>query len=167
MLDLTQNFNIIISTFQKLIKTWGFLISDSVAFNAILSSQMSSGSVIHFDNKTLDTDNAYSTTTGKFVVPRSGLYVFLMSAVTYGGFEYNSRFYFENGHSQPEVWVDSVSGQYDSSSYMTFDWFNAGQYVYIRADRMSTSAMFAGFQLSDDLSRMYTNFNSFFSQTKL
>lgn len=109
------------------------------------------GSTIVFDNETLDTDSAYSTSTGRFVAPRSGLYVFMMSAVIYGSHEYTCNFYFSNGNNQPEIWMDSDSGLYDSASYMTFGWLNSGDYVYAHASRMTTSSVFAGWQLVDDV----------------
>jgi hypothetical protein len=121
---------------------------DGIAFNALVSRDVS-GSHIVYNNQTLDTDNAYSTSTGNFVAPRSGLYVFMMSAVIYGGYEFNCKFYLSNGMSQPEVWVDSHSSYYDSSSYMTFAWMSAGDSIYVNADRMMKTSMFAGWQLLD------------------
>jgi hypothetical protein len=125
---------------------------DDTAFNALVSRESTSGSHIIYDNDTLDTDNAYSTSTGNFVAPRSGLYVFMMSAVGYDNHEYSCKFHFSNGNSQPDVWVDSQSGYYDSSSYMTFAWLTTGQYVYVYGTRMVKNSVFAGWQLVDDMS---------------
>lgn len=127
------------------------LTTDDIAFFASLTREVN-GSVIVFDNKTLDTDRTYSTSTGRFVAPRSGLYVFMMSAVTYGPSHFTS-FIFSNGNSQPIVWVDSDgSSLYDSGSCMSFGWLNAGDYVYVDAETMTTHSMFAGWQLVDNSS---------------
>ncbi|XP_062566094.1 uncharacterized protein LOC134228452 isoform X1 [Saccostrea cucullata] len=128
---------------------WMINKSDSTAFYAFLSRDVS-GSRIIFNNETLDTHDAYSTYTGTFVAPRSGLYVFMMSGLIYGSYEFSCKFVFSNGNSQPEVWVDSTNGRYDSSSYMTFAWMNSGDYVYIGAQRMNATSMFAGWLLMDD-----------------
>ncbi|XP_062584971.1 uncharacterized protein LOC134246608 isoform X1 [Saccostrea cucullata] len=128
---------------------WMINKSDSTAFYASLSRDVA-GSPIIFNKEILDTDDAYSTTTGKFVAPRSGLYVFMMSGLIYGSDDFTCRFVFSNGISQPNVWVDSSSGRYDSSSFMTFAWMNSGDSVYINAERMSATSMFAGWLLSDD-----------------
>ena len=128
-----------------------FIILDDISFDVSLSREVS-GTTIHFNNKTLDSENAYSVSSGNFVAPRSGLYVFIMSANTYGSHEYVCKFSFSNSDTQPEIWVDSVTGQYDSSSYMTFNWLNAGQSVYVYASRMASDSMFAGWQLVDDMS---------------
>lgn len=127
------------------------LTTDDIAFFASLTREVN-GSVIVFDNKTLDTDRTYSTSTGRFVAPRSGLYVFMMSAVTYGPSHFTS-FIFSNGNSQPIVWVDSDgSSLYDSGSCMSFGWLNSGDYVYVDAETMTTHSMFAGWQLVDNSS---------------
>ena len=128
-----------------------FIVVDDITFDVSLSREVS-GTTIHFNNKTLDSENAYSVISGKFVAPRSGLYVFMMSANTYGNNEYVCKFSFSNSDTQPEIWVDSVTGQYDSSSYMTFNWLNAGQSVYAYASRMASDSMFGGWQLVDDMS---------------
>ncbi|XP_056015426.1 uncharacterized protein LOC125673044 [Ostrea edulis] len=133
------------------------------AFNALLSRDVS-GYHIVYDNDTLDTHNAYSTSTGNFVAPRSGLYVFMMSAVNFGKFDYNCWIRFSNGNSQPNVWVDSQSGYYDSSSFMTFGWLNAGEYVYVDADRMRKTSVFAGWQLVDDMSVSKSTYPAFISR---
>lgn len=125
---------------------------DDIAFFASLTREVN-GSVIVFDNETLDTDNAYSTSTGRFVAPRSGLYVFMMSAVTYGYSYAFTRFVFSNGNYmyQPYVWVYApTSGLYDSGSYMSFGWLNAGDYVYVDAETMTSHSMFAGWHLVDN-----------------
>ncbi|XP_048732014.1 uncharacterized protein LOC125648968 [Ostrea edulis] len=129
---------------------WKINKTDDTAFDASLSRDVS-GSHIKYDNKTLDTDNAYYTSTGNFVAPRSGLYVFMMSALNYGNYAYNCRFQFSNGNSQPDVWVDSRTGYYDSASYMTFAWLDVGDNVYVNAPRMRTTSVFAGWQLVDNM----------------
>ncbi|XP_062584987.1 uncharacterized protein LOC134246625 [Saccostrea cucullata] len=128
---------------------WMINKTDSTAFYASLSRDIT-GSPIIFNNETLDTDDAYSTSTGKFVAPRSGLYIFMMSGLIYGSYEFACKFIVSNGYSQPEVWVDSTSGYYDSGSYMTFAWMNTGDSVYIEAQRLTTTSMFAGWLLVDD-----------------
>lgn len=124
--------------------------TDDIAFFASLTREVN-GSVIVFDNETLDTDSAYSTSTGRFVAPRSGLYVFMMSATANGSPNFYTKFVFSNGNSQPKVWVDS-SSLYDSSSYMSFGWLNAGDYVYVDAETMTSHSMFAGWHLVDNSS---------------
>lgn len=128
--------------------------TDDIAFYTSLTRKVN-GSAIVFDNETLDTDRAYSTSTGRFVASRSGLYVFMMSAVTYAPSYFFTYFYFSNGNSesQPWVWVDAdTSGTYDSGSHMSFGWLNAGDYVYTRASTMTNHSMFAGWQLVDNSS---------------
>jgi hypothetical protein len=75
-----------------------------------------------------------------------------MSAVNFGAYAYSCKFHFSNGMSQPDVYVDSHIGYYDSSSYMSFAWLTAGQSVYVYADRMVKSSVFAGWQLVDGMS---------------
>ncbi|XP_048732012.2 uncharacterized protein LOC125648967 isoform X2 [Ostrea edulis] len=139
---------------------WKINKTDDTAFDASLSRDVS-GSHIVYDNETLDTDNSYSPSTGNFVAPRSGLYVFMMSAVNFGSYEYSCKFRLSNGKSQPDVWVDSQSGYYDSSSYMTFAWLNAGEYVYVYADKMRKTSVFAGWQLVNDMSVSKSTYPAF------
>ncbi|XP_062581894.1 uncharacterized protein LOC134243673 isoform X2 [Saccostrea cucullata] len=140
----------------------GWMISktDCTAFYASLSHEVN-GSRIIFNNETLDTDDAYSTTTGKFVAPRSGLYVFMMSGLIYGNYDFVCKFVFSNGNSMPVIWVDSSSGNYDSSSYMTFAWMNSGESVYIDAKRMIATSTFAGWLMIEDTSVSKSTFPAF------
>lgn len=142
---------------------WMINKNDSTAFYASLSRDVT-GSLIIFNNETLDTDDAYSTSTGKFVAPRSGLYVFMMSGLIYGSYEFNCKFIFSNGISHPVVWVDSSSGKYDSSSYMTFAWMKSGESVNINAARMVATSMFAGWLLVDDSKVSKSTFPAFLAK---
>lgn len=127
--------------------------TDNIAFFASLTTREVNPSVIVFDNETLDTDNAYSTSTGIFVAPRSGLYVFMMSVVTYGHTCHHTSFDIRNDNYDPSVaWHKCNSGLYDTGSYMSFGWLNAGDYVYTRASTMTNHSMFAGWQLVDNSS---------------
>lgn len=139
---------------------WKINKMDDTAFFASLSREVK-GSAIVFDNETLDTDSAYSTSNGSFVAPRSGLYVFMMSAITYGLSNFNTKFVFSNGNSQPLLWVGSSGTLYDSSSYMSFGWLNAGDYVYVDAPTMTTHSVFAGWQLVDNSSAIKSNYPVF------
>uniref|UniRef100_A0A8W8I9T9 C1q domain-containing protein n=1 Tax=Magallana gigas TaxID=29159 RepID=A0A8W8I9T9_MAGGI len=145
---------------HTLFSGWKINKTEDAAFSVSLSREVT-GSTIVFDNETLDTDSAYSTSTGRFVAPRSGLYVFMMSGSTYGNYEYSCKLYFSNGESQPDVWVDSASGLYDSSSLMSFGWLNAGEYVNSEASRMASHSVFAGWQLIDDSSVNKTTYPLF------
>uniref|UniRef100_K1PLR7 Complement C1q-like protein 4 n=1 Tax=Magallana gigas TaxID=29159 RepID=K1PLR7_MAGGI len=144
------NINVTMGSAQAMhtmISGWRINKTDDTAFFASLSRKVT-GSTIVFDNETLDTHSAYSTSTGRFVAPRSGLYVFMMSATANGSPNFFTKFVFSNGNSQPKVWVDSDSSSlYDSSSYMSFGWLYAGDYVYVDAKTMTTNSMFAGWQL--------------------
>uniref|UniRef100_A0A8W8I8Q9 C1q domain-containing protein n=1 Tax=Magallana gigas TaxID=29159 RepID=A0A8W8I8Q9_MAGGI len=81
---------------------WKINKTDDTAFSASLSREVN-GSTIVFNNETLDTDSAYSTSTGRFVAPRSGLYVFMMSATTDGSSDFYTKFVFSNGNSQQKA----------------------------------------------------------------
>ncbi|XP_062581895.1 uncharacterized protein LOC134243675 [Saccostrea cucullata] len=74
---------------------WMISKSDSTAFYASLSHDVNDSRII-FNKEILDTDDAYSTSTGKFVAPRSGLYVFMMSGLIYGGHALHCNFLFSN-----------------------------------------------------------------------
>ncbi|XP_048735534.2 uncharacterized protein LOC125650984 [Ostrea edulis] len=157
---------------------WKINKTDDTAFNALLSRAVSSslikykneGSVnsshIVYDNETLDTDNAYSTSTGNFVAPRSGLYIFMMSALSNGSSWYSCTFHFSNGTSQPKVWV-RWNGYYNSVSYMTFAWLDTGDAVYVDADNdvnpdaLITTSVFAGWQLVDKMSVSRSTYPAF------
>ncbi|XP_061180568.1 uncharacterized protein LOC133189173 [Saccostrea echinata] len=139
---------------------WMINKNDSAVFYASLSRDVN-GSRIIFNNEILDTDDSYSTSTGKFVAPHSGLYVFMMSGLIYGSYEFNCKFSFSNGISQPEVWVDSSSGKYDSSSYMSFAWMSTGDSVFIKAGRMAAKSMFAGWLMVDDRNVSKSTFPAF------
>jgi hypothetical protein len=97
------------------------------------------------------------------VAPRSGLYVFMMSALSYGSYAYSCKFHFSNGMSQPDVYVDSQSGYYDSASYMSFAWLTSGQSVYVSASKMRKTSVFAGWQLVDDMSGEEMYFHQYIS----
>ncbi|XP_062607509.1 uncharacterized protein LOC134269331 [Saccostrea cucullata] len=128
---------------------WKINKSGSTAFYASLSRDVT-GSPITFNNEIIDTADAYSTTTGKFVAPLSGLYVFMMSGLRYGDKISNFRFSFSNGISQPQVLAYSSSVRYDSSGTMTFAWMNSGDYVEVDGLRMRATSMFAGWLLVND-----------------
>ncbi|XP_061180565.1 uncharacterized protein LOC133189171 isoform X2 [Saccostrea echinata] len=137
----------------------GWMINKN-AFYASLSRDVT-GSPIIFNNEILDTDDAYSTSTGKFVAPHTGLYVLIMSGLIYERYAFNYTFSFGNGISQPKVGVHSTSGYNDSSSYMTFAWMNTGESVYIDAKRMGATSMFAGWLLIDDRNVSKSTFPAF------
>lgn len=42
------------------------------------------------------------------------------------------------------MWVDLVSGFYDSSSLMSFGWLNVGEYVNFEVSRMVSYFVFVG-----------------------
>ncbi|XP_062595463.1 uncharacterized protein LOC134256817 [Saccostrea cucullata] len=128
---------------------WMINSTDNSAFYTSLSHDVT-GSHIFFNKKILDTENTYSTSSGNFVAPRSGLYVFMTSGLIYGSYEFSCKFHYSNSLSQPDVWVDSSSGQYDSSSYMSFAWLNSGDSLYVYGSRMVTTSMFAGWQLTGE-----------------
>lgn len=113
-------------------------------FYASLTTQ--SGHDILFDHVHLNKGLGYSRLTGRFTAPYPGLYVFMTSVLTYGDSALTAEFKLSH-QTRPNIYLDSSSGLYDGSGYMTFAWLKEHEYVYIRSEKVYPSSMFAGWMV--------------------
>ena len=112
-----------------------FILTGNVAFSAVLSQDLDSSEddeTVVFDTIVTNIGSAYNATTGIFMAPSDGIFVFAWTILTYPGKYYNTELVVDGSAKLYNAANTNGGNSYESSGCTGVLQLKAGQRVWIR-----------------------------------